>query len=94
MLEEVEHPIPTKYPKRYAQNIASDSKPNFWSSLGGTVSNKQQNGKNTRNWCLQTNALGRMSSLVLPAVILVEGKSLILKPGETRLFSHERQPVY
>ena len=33
------------------------------------------------------SALGRMSSLALPAVILGEGKSLISKPGQEELVS-------
>ena len=35
----------------------------------------------------KASALGRMSSLVLPAVILGEGKSLISKPGQEELVS-------
>ena len=33
----------------------------------------------------KASALGRMSSLALPAVILGEGKSLISKPGQEEL---------
>ena len=43
--------------------------------------------------CDVIKALGRMSSLTLPAVILGEGKSLIPKPGQTGFLSLGGQPV-
>ena len=50
-------------------------------------------GKRGINWHLQTSTPGRMSSIVLPAVITGKGKSMIPKPGPTGLLSHGRQPV-
>ena len=55
-------------------------KSNFCPSRGRTVWSKEENGKKSRNWYLQTSALGRMSSNALPAVIQEVGKSLIPKP--------------
>ena len=49
MVEEVEHPIPTKYPFSQAQNMS-----NSWSSRGGTAWNKQENEQKAKSWRLQT----------------------------------------
>ena len=79
---------------RYLQNIPEgDVKSNSWPSRGRTVSNHQERAKGGYIWRVKTSTLGRMSSIVLPAVILEEGKSLISKPGEMGLFSHGRQPI-